>query len=222
MVDNEFKIPGYNDLTFCRNISDGNGGWIYENNDVFVKAFCLSPDNDMVMEVCNISGILSDKISEYVPKVHAVFKTDTFIALVMQKIRGSTLAEFISEHHTARSVQPIVVSLVSAVIALHDAGYAHGDLHQNNIIIENNRAILIDFFETRPIEDISDDISDYIQLRHHIAQLIYPDLPKKICIAETLRLIEDYDVTKVIGYNSDPALAEALFNILMLFKSYYE
>lgn len=85
------------------------------------------------------------------------------------------------------------------MLALHDAGYLHGDLHGNNIIILDDYEVkLIDFGQSDLVDSVSasDEFtpgvySDYLYLKFYIARLIFPGLEVS-SIAGIIKTIRDF------------------------------
>lgn len=210
-------------------------GELYTTDDtsVIIKVYYfdnIDPDFDTIINIINISMDVSKLIPEYVPKIYLKYETNNYIALVMEKINGTTLGEYLSSKPNSdiNITFKIISSLCNSVFALHDAKYIHGDLHGNNIMIYNNYEIkLIDFGQANLIDSIcASDRSpniygDYLYLKYYIARLIFPNLEES-SIVVTIKTIKNFTVEDVIGYDEFPELADKLYNILGSFPEVIE
>lgn len=198
-------------------------GSLYMNDKYVIKVFNISQLDEIDLEtVSRISVELSEKMPEYVPIVYQTLKLPGTLVMTMEKLKGQTLAESLSNDYTPSEIFQITSSLYSAVIRLHDLKYVHGDLHTGNIILDGNlRVKLIDFTQTVPITEVDpgDGITlqlyqEYCNLSAIMAQLFLSqkDLTiKNKSIYETIKQIGDFTVADVYG---EGETAVKLFNML--------
>ena len=59
----------------------------------------------------------------------------------------------------------LAVQCVKALIAVHEKGYLHGDVHLGNFLMRGKNVCLIDFGLARPIELKAEEEINYIDLR---------------------------------------------------------
>jgi serine/threonine protein kinase len=74
--------------------------------------------------------------------------------LLTEFVSGSTLDSQLAHDFDRRAPQlvELIVQLCQAVSAVHGAGFVHGDISSGNILVApDNRLVLIDFGESRPI-----------------------------------------------------------------------
>ena len=89
----------------------------------------------------------------HLPRIYEVKETggtDTDghleVLLLEEYIPGTTLFETIKEHPLSeKETKRIVLQLINALSALHDAGLVHNDLKPENVLSDGERAVLIDF-----------------------------------------------------------------------------
>lgn len=222
------SLPEYDDLKYLKSHEYGN---VYSSDSTIIKVFYYTDDeydNKEIEKICSITIELSKLIPEYVPTIYLKHETQQYVALIMEKIEAVTLYKYIVDKrsHNIRNVSRIVQLLLKSVTALHKAGYVHFDLHGNNILITNDHNVkLIDFSESDTINAVQegDGVTpkihqDYLQLKCHIAQLIFPNLPL-VSIVDTLNIIRNYSEKDVIEYDNNPISAVKLYNVLNIFAS---
>ena len=227
------NIDKYNNLQLFHSSHEGEL-YTIDDKSIIIKVYYfdnIDPDFDDIMKICDISMKVSDLIPDYVPKIYLKYETKDYIALVMEKVNGITLSEYLTskQNHNIDIVTKLVTSLYEAVTALHNSGYVHDDLHGNNIIITDKHKIkLIDFGQSDLIDSVSASdentpkiFEDYLYLKYYIALLIFPTLEPST-IATTLIIIKDFTVKDVIGYYTFPELASKLYEILNSFPEAIE
>jgi len=67
--------------------------------------------------------------------------------LAMRWVEGRPLREVLAEGSRRR--RAVLASLARSVAALHDAGFAHGDLHHGNVLLAGEEAVLLDLQRAR-------------------------------------------------------------------------
>jgi len=219
------KIHKYDNLKLFHSSHEGEI-YICDDDKIMIKVYYsdnIDPDFDSIIKIVNISIKLSELIPEYVPKVHLKYESFDYIALIMEKIDGMTLSQYlkINTNNHINIIIKIVNSLYNAVTSLHNVGYIHGDLHGNNIILcDDYRIKLIDFGQSDFIGSINESDEnikgidvDYLDLKYYISLLIFPEF-NKLTIIETIKNIKSLNVKNVIDYDEYPETANMLYNTL--------
>src|SRR6476646_6840955 len=88
--------------------------------------------------------------------VYGVDRTDDYVGVWMEFIKGRTLGELLKTHgpFTAPETALIGRDLCRAVEAVHQAGVRHGDIKAHNVMRqENGRTVLMDFGAGRRLVD---------------------------------------------------------------------
>jgi len=88
--------------------------------------------------------------------VYGVDRTDDYVGVWMEFIKGRTLGELLKTHgpFTAPETALIGRDLCRAVEAVHQAGVLHGDIKAHNVMRqENGRTVLMDFGAGRRLVD---------------------------------------------------------------------
>ncbi len=189
-------------------------------------------DDDDLENALKMTIELSEKIPEYVPKFYSVYKLPGEIAITMEKINGQPLEQYINKlttrDYSPEEILTVVSSLCNATNALFKLGYVHGDLHENNILVEPSLKVkLIDFTESDlitavdPIDDQTLKVySELLTISSMIARLIFSKkhpsiLKKNVC--QVIKQIKNYTIDDVIG---DDEIAAKLFNMLNLYRPF--
>ena len=76
-------------------------------------------------------------------------------ALLTEFVSGSTLDSQLAYgfNRTTPQIVELIIQLCQAVSAVHRAGFVHGDISSRNVLIApDNRVVLIDFGESRPLD----------------------------------------------------------------------
>ena len=227
------NIDKYDNLQLYYSSHEGE---LYVTNDksIIIKVYYrdnIDPDLNTILQICDISVKVSDLIPNYVPKIYLRYENDNYIALVMEKINGIMLNDYLTSkrNDNINIITKLVVSFYEAVFALHNSGYIHGDLHGNNIIITDDYKVkLIDFGQSDLVdsmsasdENIPNIYGDYLYLKYYIAYLIFPTLEVS-SIAETMKIIKNFTCKDVIEYHKSPELANKLYDILNSFPKAIE
>lgn len=219
------SILSYHNLKLYYSSHEGE---LYVTSDPFIiiKVYYFTNDN----YDNEISAAVSQLIPQYVPKIHLKHETEDYVALIMERIQGITLFEYIEKRScNIKIIFKVVISLTNAIIGIHKSGFVHCDLHARNIIItDNNEVKVIDFGCADNVDalDESDMVTpkifeDYLQLKSAIALIIFP-LSNDISIVTIIKTIRNYTVNHVIGYNTNPMLANKLYTLLISFPSIIE
>lgn len=68
-----------------------------------------------------------------------------FPILKMEWLNGQTLDSYVSQHLDSTTLRNLAMQFADIIIALKNAGIAHGDLQHGNILVVNNKIRLIDY-----------------------------------------------------------------------------
>lgn len=185
-------------------------------------------DYDKIHE---ISLKLSELIPDYVPKIYATHKLPGELAIVMEKLDAKTLYEYMDSHPYNDSnvieIVTIVTSLCKAFTALNKAGYIHGNVSTQNIMLDKDLSVkLIDFSYSDVITAVDPAdlitpklIQDYLMLSDIIARLIFIKKPTG-SVYDVLKSIEDFTVDDIIGDNKTATELYATLNVFRPFWVY--
>jgi serine/threonine protein kinase len=89
-----------------------------------------------------------------VPQVYDAFEWGSRVCIVMQWLKGVSLASLLEKGPAGEERVWLADGLITAVAALHRQGYAHRDLKPANVIVSPEEGIfLIDFGFTRHVDD---------------------------------------------------------------------
>lgn len=82
-------------------IHSSHEGELYETDDktIIIKVYYsdnIDPDFDSIVKIVDISENVSKLIPKYVPKIYLRYETKEYIALVMERINGITLSEYLT------------------------------------------------------------------------------------------------------------------------------
>lgn len=197
-------------------------GKVYESKNYYKKVYKIPDiveDNSYyINKYDNIAKsmiFLTKKMPDYIPKVVNIIYTTEDTTIIMEKIEGITLNDLLlkKEQYKLRDINRIVISLISAVIALHDLGYCHNDLNHYNIIIRTDfSAVLIDF-DTISKYNITN--TDIIIIKCYIAHLMFK-IGQNLFFEDILELIKGLKKEDITLYSEDPELASSMYNIFMM------
>lgn len=82
---------------------------------------------------------------EHVVPVFDVGEADGQVWIVMKKIAGPTLRQWLARSRSVSEVLEIFTQAGSALAAAHDIGVVHRDFKPENVLVEDGRAIVVDF-----------------------------------------------------------------------------
>ncbi len=145
------RIQELSHFEINRQLGKGGMGEVYLAFDTRLKRdvalkFLINnkSSNDNEAELVNEARTLSRlhhpgvcKVIDYVPQAHC---------LIMEYIPGLALNEMIANNHGSPSERVgIAEDLIRAVIHIHESGVIHGDIKPSNIVLRNQRPVLVDF-----------------------------------------------------------------------------
>ena len=191
---------------------------LYEGKTTYKKIY-NKLGKEGLDKMYNINRDLSLKIPHLVPKLLDITREENSVTIIMEKIKGITVKEFLEEKNTPDTVKRVITSLIEAVLSFHKAGYLHGDLHEGNIIIkEDLNIVLIDFDTcTEYSDEYLDDSRDLDCIRSHITRMIFPINTEDISINMLIRLSRNMRVEDVFCYETDKETAIILYEMFKKF-----
>jgi tRNA A-37 threonylcarbamoyl transferase component Bud32 len=96
-----------------------------------------------------------------VPKIYDYFSSGDYYIIVMDFLNMS-LARYIFIENDTTNYDPIAIGIVGKVEKFHKAGFVHGDLHCNNVMIKDCESYIIDFDRMADSHDPNHDVSTLI------------------------------------------------------------
>lgn len=114
------------------------------------------------------------RAKKIVPKIYDYFRSGDRYILVIELL-GMTLCRYILLHKNTNDYNNIVNDIVNKLKIYHDAGFIHGDLHCNNIMI-NDKIYLIDFDRISNDDSVKNDINTLLDSIYFIPLNIATDL----------------------------------------------
>lgn len=191
---------------------------LYEGKTTYKKIY-NKLGKEGLDKMYNINRDLSLKIPHLVPKLLDITREENSVTIIMEKVKGITMKEFLEEKHTSLVVKNLITSLIDAVLSFHKAGYLHGDLHDSNIIIkEDLTTILIDFDTCIEYSDeYLDDSGDLDCIRSHITRMIFSINTEHISINKLIKLTRHMKVEDVFCYETDRETAISLYEMFKKF-----
>lgn len=196
---------------------------------VYSEAHARNLDDFDYEKIHEIYLKLSEMIPQYVPEIYATHKLPGELAIVMEKLDSKPLYEYMNSNpvndYNVSEIVTIVISLCKAFTALNNAGYIHGNVSTQNIMLDKDLSVkLIDFSYSDVITaaDPADLITpkliqDSLMLSDIIARLIFIKKPEG-SVYNVLKSIEDFTVDDIIG---DKETATELYNLLNVFRPFW-
>lgn len=199
-------------------INEGQYADLYEGKTTYKKVY-NKLEKEGLDKMYNINRDLFTKIPHLIPKLHLITQEENRVTIIMEKVKGITMKKFLEEKHTSLVVKNLITSLIDAVLSFHKAGYLHGDLHDNNIIIkEDLTTILIDFDTCIEYSDeYLDDSGDLDYIRSHITKMIFPINTGDISVNKLIKLTRHMKVEDVFCYETDRETAISLYEMFKKF-----
>lgn len=205
---------------FCEKmelIKEGRYIKVYSSDNKIVKEYLFTGDeHDEYRRNCNIALKLYQLIPQYVPKVFEIVESKENIKLIMSKIEGITLYEYIRTERNLLDTLEVISCFKTAICAMHDAGYGHYDLHHRNVIVKEDRTVvLIDFDDADDVTiKAPDDTplveSDHYDLKGYIASLIFTGLDNS---HDVLTDAKKLTVEHILQYGKYPKTAQAAYDM---------
>jgi predicted unusual protein kinase regulating ubiquinone biosynthesis (AarF/ABC1/UbiB family) len=188
---------------------------VYESETTYKKVYAGRLEKEDLDRIFNIMKDLDQKIPHLIPKTISIDRTPEGLIIVMEKMRGITMKEFLQKKHNLLETGKIIISLIDAVFAFHNAGYLHSDLHGDNIIIKEDLSIILLDFDLTDKYDVDeiDESGDYDYLKFYVSILIFELDTQKVSINSVEKITKKKKVEDVIGYYTHPEIAHSLFRI---------
>lgn len=92
---------------------------------------------------------MHEAVPDHFPSVIAIVKIDGKIGYVMERVDGTDLTKLVMQNvpYLIERQDTVIRQLTWAVLAMHDSGYTHNDIHPGNVILLKSGLInLIDPF----------------------------------------------------------------------------
>lgn len=129
------QITGTNNLEY---IDIGNESEIFkfqqDNHQYIIKIF----DYPLIKRIIEYFQVLSKE--KLVPRIYEI----TAKYVIMDYIQGESLNDIIFDKKAKKRATELLSKLIKEVKRWHNKGFAHGDLHEENIIITKDKAVFID------------------------------------------------------------------------------
>ena len=110
-------------------------------------------------------SILRDLAHPNIVRLHEMVETERHIGIILEYASGGELFDYILNHRYLKdpAARRLFAQLVSGVGYLHKKGIVHRDLKLENLLLDQNRNIIITDFGFATTFDPSDDLSDEIE-----------------------------------------------------------
>lgn len=203
-------------------IKNGPYGKVYESKTKYKKVYKIPDiieDNSYYINkydnIAKSMTFLAKKIPDYIPKVNNIIYTAENTTIIMEKVEGITMNDFLlkKEQYELKNINRVIISFISAVIALHDLGYCHNDLNLNNILIRPDFSVVLIDFDTVSKYNITN--TDIITMKCYIAHLMFK-IDQNLFMEDIIELIKRFKKEDIILFNEDPELASSMYNIFKM------
>ena len=110
-------------------------------------------------------SILRDLAHPNIVRLHEMVETERHIGIILEYASGGELFDYILNHRYLKdpAARRLFAQLVSGVGYLHKKGIVHRDLKLENLLLDQNRNIIITDFGFANTFDPEDDLSDEIE-----------------------------------------------------------
>ncbi|KAJ9616725.1 hypothetical protein H2200_000444 [Cladophialophora chaetospira] len=110
-------------------------------------------------------SILRDLAHPNIVRLHEMVETERHIGIILEYASGGELFDYILNHRYLKdpAARRLFAQLVSGVGYLHKKGIVHRDLKLENLLLDQNRNIIITDFGFANTFDPQDDLSDEIE-----------------------------------------------------------
>ena len=110
-------------------------------------------------------SILRDLAHPNIVRLHEMVETERHIGIILEYASGGELFDYILNHRYLKdpAARRLFAQLVSGVGYLHKKGIVHRDLKLENLLLDQNRNIIITDFGFANTFEPSDDLSDEIE-----------------------------------------------------------
>lgn len=203
-------------------IKNGPYGKVYESKTKYKKVYKIPDiieDNSYYINkydnIAKSMTFLAKKIPDYIPKVNNIIYTAENTTIIMEKVEGITMNDFLlkKEQYELKNINRVIISFISAVIALHDLDFCHNDLNLNNILIRPDFSVVLIDFDTVSKYNITN--TDIITMKCYIAHLMFK-IEQNLFMEDIIELIKGFKKEDIILFNEDPELASSMYNIFKM------
>jgi protein-serine/threonine kinase len=110
-------------------------------------------------------SILRDLAHPNIVRLHEMVETERHIGIILEYASGGELFDYILNHRYLKdpAARRLFAQLVSGVGYLHKKGIVHRDLKLENLLLDQNRNIIITDFGFANTFDPKDELSDEIE-----------------------------------------------------------
>ncbi|EXJ87312.1 CAMK/CAMKL/KIN4 protein kinase [Capronia epimyces CBS 606.96] len=110
-------------------------------------------------------SILRDLAHPNIVRLHEMVETERYIGIILEYASGGELFDYILNHRYLKdpAARRLFAQLVSGVGYLHKNGIVHRDLKLENLLLDQNRNIIITDFGFANTFDPKDELSDEIE-----------------------------------------------------------
>ena len=146
-------------LIVTKELSSGRHSAVFQAVDPFsqrhVALKTATQDTDRTaLAIVHEAEVLSRLEHPNIARLIGLDYANRSAGLLTEFVSGSTLDSQLAHDFDRRAPQlvELIVQLCQAVSAVHGAGFVHGDISSGNILVApDNRLVLIDFGESRPV-----------------------------------------------------------------------
>ena len=146
-------------LIVSKELSSGRHSAVFQAVDPFsqrhVALKTATQDTDRTaLAIVHEAEVLSRLEHPNIARLIGLDYANRSAGLLTEFVSGSTLDSQLAHDFDRRAPQlvELIVQLCQAVSAVHEAGFVHGDISSGNILVApDNRLVLIDFGESRPV-----------------------------------------------------------------------
>lgn len=196
---------------------------VYLLDDMIIKKYSYSLDisqNVSASRSCFIAQDLFESIPQYVPHVFKVVERPSGVTITMAKVEGISLRDYIKQERNLPDTLETISSLKAALYAMHKASYGHYDFHYNNIIVKEDRTVVLIDFDTSDDVNMKDPADnetplielDFYFLKCHIARLIFTGITSDTP-CDTLKEVKNFTVANILQYDKYPKTAQAVYDM---------
>lgn len=116
------------------------------------KFFCkVKLNNDVTQDEIIIYKFLKEHSNKYINKILNIYQNQYFLIIISEFINGCILDDYLINNKN--ELYEIFNKIIKGVSFLHENSIIHADLKLDNIMINNNEPIIIDFDLSKKIKE---------------------------------------------------------------------